>query len=97
LEHLLLLKLAAYQDRRGSTKGRKDERDLIRIVYLLDRNGLVEKTLYAYLMQEDVDSLLSLRRSPEFMAVCNKNAHMAKQLREQFSETATLIAAALPQ
>lgn len=36
LEHLLILKLDAYADRKNSAKGDKDERDLIKIMCSLD-------------------------------------------------------------
>jgi len=81
LEHLLVLKLDAYRSRRGSAKGAKDERDLIKILHLLDRSALRAERLDGYLTDEAVASLELLKKSAEFMAICGGNAHQARDLR----------------
>lgn len=94
LEHLLLLKLDAYADRHGSAKGRKDERDLIRIGYLLSA-GMNRSLLAPYLSKDHVIVLDSLKRSPEIVELCGGNAHEAAKVRAAFEKTANSIAAAL--
>lgn len=81
LEHLLLLKLDAYASRRGSAKGAKDERDLIKILYLLDQSTLRAERLTGYLTDETVATLGLMKKSTEFMTICGGNAHQARDLR----------------
>jgi|SRR5580692_2229887 hypothetical protein len=83
LEHLLLLKLSAYADRRGSAKGRKDERDLVRIAHILSRQRLHKQWLESYLDPEDVDLLAIVLKSPEFVAM-TQNVKQASGLRADF-------------
>ena len=52
LEHLLVLKLDAYAARRGSAKGRKDERDLIRIAHMLTTSGVHKGRLKRFVTDE---------------------------------------------
>lgn len=82
LEHLLLLKLDAYRSRRGSAKGTKDERDLIKICYLMKTRGPRKEPLRRYLVAEAIEALGQLRKSAEFMNICGGNAHQARELRE---------------
>lgn len=85
-EHLLVLKLDAYRDRRGSGKGEKDERDLIRIAYVMDRTGTARRDLLdPYLTDEMSDLLVAMKRSHEFLRLSGRNAHRARDLRETFS------------
>ena len=83
LEHLLLLKLDAYRSRRGSSKGAKDERDLIKILLLLDGAGLQIVRLEKYLTPEAIETLALLKKSSEFLVVCGGNAHQARDVRER--------------
>jgi hypothetical protein len=83
LEHLLLLKLDAYADRKASAKGRKDERDLIRIAHIL-AHGRVHKTwLEPYATVEDVRLLTEALRSTEFVSM-TQNVRQASTLRADF-------------
>lgn len=82
LEHLLILKLDAYLSRRGSAKGTKDERDLIKICYLLE-SGLRNDRLSKYLTDEAVEALGLLKKSAEFMTISAGNAHEARDLRRK--------------
>ena len=82
-EHLLLLKLDAYADRKGSAKGRKDERDLIRIAHILSRSHVHKRWLEPYATVEDVRLLTEAIRSQEFMLM-TKNIKQANSLRSDF-------------
>lgn len=86
LEHLLILKLEAYRDRRGSKKGEKDERDVIRLGYLL-RTGVDHELVAPYLSEEITDTLLAVERSAQFSMLCDRNAQMASRLRADFRKT----------
>ena len=81
-EHLLVLKLDAYADRRRSAKGRKDERDLIRIARILSRN-LHRARLAPYITERDVDLLEAVSRSAEFVSMTG-NVKQASGLRKDF-------------
>jgi hypothetical protein len=86
LEHLLLLKLDAYRDRRNSAKGHKDERDLIRIVYLLGSNtpkNIFEK----YLLKDEIRILSAIQKSSEFITLCSGNTHLASKLRDRYTKS----------
>ena len=83
LEHLLLLKLDAYADRRASAKGRKDERDLIRIAHILSRQRLHKQWLEPYLTPEDAKLLADVLKSSEFVAM-TRNVKQASDLRADF-------------
>lgn len=91
LEHLLLLKLDAYRSRRGSAKGAKDERDLVKICFLLAETGLHLGRLTPYLTPENLESLALLRKSGEFLVICGGNAHEARELRESVLEVVSRI------
>lgn len=80
LEHLLLLKLDAYADRKASAKGRKDERDLIRIAHILSRHHLHRAWVAPYVTAQDADLLASALRSPEFVSMTH-NVRQANALR----------------
>jgi hypothetical protein len=84
LEHLLMLKLDAYADRKGSAKGRKDERDLIRISHILSRQRIHKKWLEPYATTEDVRLLTEALRSPEFVLMNGGNVQQASRLRTDF-------------
>lgn len=95
LEHLLLLKLDAYGDRRGTAKGRKDERDLIRIAVLMNRSKPKIARLEGYLTQAAFANLIVVGKSTEFMSMCRRNAHEAKKSRQLFEKTVTAVKKAL--
>lgn len=85
LEHLLLLKLDAYNDRKGSAKGRKDERDIIRIGHLLSApKRLKGDRLRPYLVERDLKLLDAIvRRSAEFSSM-GSTQKQTDQLRSDF-------------
>lgn len=80
LEHLLLLKLDAFASRRGSAKGSKDERDLLKICLLLGPEPVAERLAGAF-TPADSALLERCRNSPEILDLCAGNAHEARPLR----------------
>lgn len=93
LEHLLVLKLDAYGSRKGSSKGAKDERDLIRICYLLAGKGFDMKLILPYLDSDRVNLLGGLRNSPGYLVLCEGNAHQARPVRDAVNGVVRQIAA----
>lgn len=91
LEHLLVLKLDAYGSRKGSSKGAKDERDLIRICYLLAGKGVDMGLITPYLDNDRMNLLKTLRNSPGFLVLCEGNAHKAKPVRDAVNEVVKMI------
>ena len=87
LEHLLLLKLMALADRRNTPKGPKDERDVIRIVLLLDQHGVVRSRLDRYLTPDMISELNNLSHSREFVTLALGNLHKARLLRDTYTDT----------
>ena len=83
LEHLLVLKLEAYRDRRASAKGSKDAEDVIRIAATAAarrrpfRGGLAAP----YLDDEHVGLIEQVRRGTHAMSLARGNAVEAKKLR----------------
>ena len=84
LEHLLILKLEAFQDREHSSKGIKDRRDVAKIGLLLGRKFERELVL-PYLRPELEDRLRDIAKSTVFLELGDKNFHVAKNLRGAFS------------
>lgn len=87
LEHLLVLKLGAYKDRKSSAKGDKDGRDLLRLAAVMDlsstafRKALVE----AHLDSDDVELLEALSKSSLPVAMTGGNVHEARALRHSMN------------
>ncbi len=83
LEHLLVLKLEAFRDRRQSAKGEKDARDLFRIAAVA---AAVSKRFDAglaapYIRDEHIALLGLVLKSPVVVSMANGNAVVAKKLR----------------
>jgi hypothetical protein len=91
LEHLLVLKLHAYAERRGSPKGDKDERDIIRILYVMHDLELDMSLLAPYWSKSMSDLLESVKRSKQFVVMTHKNDYKARVLREDFEEVCNQI------
>ena len=91
LEHLLVLKLEAYRDRRSSAKGQKDAKDLIRIALAAQkRNKKFDKNLIkGFLGEEHLTLLETVQRGPEMLALAKGNAKLAKSYRDTFSKMIT--------
>lgn len=84
LEHLLVLKLEALADRKGSSKGDKDERDVVAIGIMAGREVrrfLVEP----YVGDEQVGMLKKIMKGRVFTDLASGNAHLAKKIRKSFS------------
>lgn len=86
LEHLAVLKLEAYLDRRASSKGDKDAKDLYRIAAVASNQGspLNAELMAPYLRDEHTPLLAEIYKSPVVSSLALGNAVVAKQLRTQF-------------
>lgn len=85
VEHLLVLKLVAHEGRRGSAKGDKDARDLVR---LLTMGKQWRKDLAApYLGEEHMRLLGQVSKSRVFSEMCGCNVREAKRLKAAFDRT----------
>ena len=84
-EHLLLLKLDAYKDRKHTPKGTKDKED---ILSMLAKVPLKKKEIFdAHLDEEDKELLKEVLGDKEIaMTLCNQNTFEAKQLRSNASK-----------
>jgi hypothetical protein len=83
LEHLLVLKLAAFADRKGSAKGDKDAKDLLRIavVAIRARKRFRGELAAPYLHDEHLELLARVEKGPYATALARGNAKVAKALR----------------
>ena len=92
LEHLLVLKLEAFSDRKGSAKGDKDAKDLLRIGAVASRGakGFRAELSAPYIRDVHIDLLALVERGPQVTSLALGNAMVAKRLRREF---ATLVAA----
>lgn len=86
LEHLFALKAEAYLDRKSSSRGSKDAKDLIRIAAIAAaRKQPLQAVLIApYLRDEHLVVLDELIKRPEFVALARGNAMQARKLRGEF-------------
>ena len=93
LEHLFSLKIEAYRDRKSSSKGSKDAKDLIRIAAIAAarKKPLDAKRIDPYLSDDHQLLLDELARRPEFVAMTRGNAMEAKKLRGQFAAAVAAI------
>jgi hypothetical protein len=92
LEHLLILKIIAFADRRHTPKGPKDARDIIRIVLLIKHAGVIRHpSLAPYFTTNMARVLEELSRSKEFVTLTRGNLHEARALRDRYSSTAKQI------
>jgi len=90
LEHLLLLKIDAYMDRKGSAKGDKDQRDLVRIVHALQRS-MHGRRFSGYATFDDITALDVTSKSAELRAMA-KTPREAANLRKEFAEVISAMA-----
>ncbi len=90
LEHLLVLKLEAFLNRKGSSKGEKDAKDLLRIGAVAARGGQsFRPELAAPFMRDEHLKLLELvYRGPYATSLAQGNAVQSKRLRGEFSDIA---------
>jgi hypothetical protein len=87
LEHLLVLKLEAFRDRRASLKGEKDAKDLLRIAAIAARGKRKFDAMLAapYLRDEHLPLLDLVERGTAPVAMAAGNAVIAKRLRQEFA------------
>lgn len=86
LDHLLILKVDAYLDRKGSAKGDKDERDIVKIICSMNNPNiaLIEK----WLTPERENAIQNiLNKSSVFNEIAYNNLHESKIIRQKFIET----------
>ncbi len=88
LEHLFVLKLEAYRDRRHSRKGEKDAKDLVRIAAVAHANAHPFKARLAapYLHEEHLALLPIIHKGPAAAVMARGNAVAAKKLRTSFEK-----------
>lgn len=88
LEHLFVLKLEAFLDRRQSVKGDKDAKDLFRIaaVAAASKQGFRGDICAPYLRDEHLPLLSLVYKSPASVAMAQGNAVIAKKLRRSFEQ-----------
>lgn len=84
--HLLVLKLKALESRGGSSKGEKDEDDVIRILLTMDEDD-VSPHLMARLDDNMVLNLERIVRSDASVRLTSGNLHRASELRRIVVET----------
>lgn len=77
-EHLLILKLKAYEDRKGSSKGEKDEDDLIRLLLL---HNTWRSELLVRITDEMRTLLASVVTRDSVIRLSGGNLHEARELR----------------
>jgi hypothetical protein len=80
LGHLLLLKLDAFSARRTSSHGRKDQRDIAKLLLLLEKVDPVG--VRGLVTSEDMEAIERVLRSEAFMELTDGNAHQASVLRK---------------
>lgn len=92
LPHLLLLKLDAYQDRGASAKGRKDERDIARIITLMEVDDSAVKMVAPHLDVEDVRALERVTRGQAFSDLTAGDLRQARLLRDRYARKVAQLA-----
>jgi len=87
LEHLIVLKLEAFADRKGSAKGDKDAMDLLRITAVGSRakGGFKADLCAPYIRDQHLELLDMVERGPQVMSLAKGNAMLAKKLRQEFA------------
>lgn len=88
LEHLFVLKLEAFRDRRQSAKGEKDAGDLLRIAAVAQtaKRGFDARLAAPYIRDEHLALLPLVHKSPVAAAMARGNAVAAKRLRASFGQ-----------
>lgn len=84
LEHLLGLKFVAYEDRKGSTKGEKDRRDIVKIVAMMESPR--KEALNHIAPFIDLDELAKIAKSAAIMDICEGSEYQAKSLRKLYTQ-----------
>lgn len=92
-EHLLVLKLAAYEDRRGSIKGEKDARDIVRLVVVMQNSQrhMDPSLILPYWSGDELDDLRQIAKGSAPTALTKGNAHEAKGFRMALRDAIELL------
>ncbi len=85
LPHLLALKLEAFLDRQGSSKGEKDAKDVIRIALCARHLGFDAGIYCRYSTQDHLNLLEKVLKGPYSIELAMGNHHQAKKIRESVS------------
>lgn len=96
LEHLLVLKMAAYQDRKGSTKGEKDARDILRIAVVAQaaESPMDPALVLPYWTTTELQLLRLIEKGVAPLALSSGNAHEARRFRQSMKELVDALEAA---
>lgn len=88
LEHLIVLKLEAFADRKDSAKGDKDAKDLLRIAAVAKHCGAAFRAsrVAPYLRDGHLDLLTRVEHGPHAMSLARGNAMQAKKLRQNLTK-----------
>lgn len=78
-EHLIILKMKAFEDRKGTPKGAKDEDDLVRILLV---TGQFDATPLARLTDDMLDGLRKIVEGEGPVRLSNGNLHQARIVRD---------------
>ncbi len=91
-EHLLILKLDAAVERKGSEHGRKDIKDIIRLFLVsASRKAFDTKACCSFMQDRHYAMLEEISKGPEFLSLALGNAKHAKQMRTRFDLLLNLI------
>ncbi len=94
LEHLIVLKLEAAVDRHASEHGRKDAKDVIRILLLSNLCEFDPQRAVAYMRDDHFGRLEAIMGGPEFVSLAQGNAKIAKELKLECAKAFLKIKAA---
>lgn len=89
-EHLLVLELEAAVNRHGSEHGRKDAKDVIRLLLVGGDKFNAELTV-KFLQEPQLEHLHAILNGPEFVALAMGNSQLAKRLRQECQRTVSRI------
>ena len=83
IEHLLVLKMAAYLDRKGSVKGEKDARDILRLAAICQAtdHAFRPSLVLPYWGDEEMEVLAQVAKGPASASLSKGNAQQAKAIR----------------
>lgn len=90
-EHLLVLKLEAAVERKGSEHGRKDIKDIIRLMLVAEKSTFSPGHCVAFMQDRHLEMLEDIARGPEFLSLARGNAKDAKTMRSKFATVLSFI------
>lgn len=86
LPHLLALKLEAFADRKNSSKGDKDAKDVLRIALCAKEEGFDSEEYVKYSSDEHDELLKVVLKGAYAISMASGNHHQAKKARDAVSE-----------